>query len=66
MPTEHKDERVIAYGSIGHNARATNFIFPDKETGVYFDLAVQELKKLISKMYPNWVTINIEIKEEES
>ena len=56
----------VGYGSFGHNAHASNFKIPDNKTEkLYYD-TIDQLKNLMTKMYPNWETINIEIKEKKS
>ncbi len=61
---KESDYIKVGYASIGHHSRVSNWTM-NKEQSIYMDLALQDLKDVMSKIYPNWETINIEIKEKK-
>ena len=57
---ETTERKTIGMASIGRNARASNFVLDDEQRMDLDDIS-QNLQKLLDKILPEWVTINIEV-----
>lgn len=54
---------TIGYMSIGHHSRVSDWIMTEEQSR-HVDLAIQELKDALDRIFPDWTTANIEVKEE--
>lgn len=56
--------KTIGFASIGHNSRASDWTMT-RHQSIYVGMALEDLKKAITMIFPEWDTINIEVKVDE-
>ena len=56
--------QVIGYASIGHHSRVSDWAMTDEQS-MEMDFALADLKDIMDKVFPDWDTINIEVKKNE-
>ncbi len=55
---------IIGYASIGHHSRVSDWVMTEEQS-IYVNLAIQELKDALNRIFPDWTTINIEVKKDD-